>query len=147
MNGIGWIDSYYGLIIPGIANGLVIFLYRQFFMDLPMSLIEAARLEGASWWKIYLGIIMPLCKPVTISAALLTFIFQWESFMWPLIVTRSEKYRVIQVAISMFTTEHATAWNEMFAATIIAVIVPVILILLFQRYFVQGVANSGSKEG
>lgn len=147
MNDIGWIDSYYGLIIPGIANGLVIFLYRQFFMDLPMSLIEAARLEGASWWKIYWGIIMPLCRPVTISAALLTFIFQWESFMWPLIVTRSEKYRVIQVAISMFTTEHATAWNEMFAATIIAVIVPVVLILLFQRYFVQGVASSGSKEG
>jgi multiple sugar transport system permease protein len=147
VNSIGWIDSYYGLIVPGIANGLVIFLYRQFFMDLPVSLIEAARLEGASWWKIYAGIIMPLCKPVTISAALLTFIFQWESFMWPLIVTRSEKYRVVQVAISMFTTEHATLWNEMFAAAIVAVVVPVVLILAFQRYFVQGVANSGSKEG
>jgi multiple sugar transport system permease protein len=147
MNQFGWIDSYYGLIVPGIANGLVIFLYRQFFLDLPVSLIEAARLEGASWWKIYAGIIMPLCKPVTISAALLTFIFQWESFMWPLIVTRSEQYRVVQVAISMFTSEHATAWNEMFAATIVAVVVPVILILLLQRYFIQGVANSGSKEG
>jgi len=147
VNSLGWIDSYYGLIVPGIANGLVIFLYRQFFLDLPIALIEAARLEGASWWKVYSGIIMPLCKPVTISAALLTFIFQWESFMWPLIVTRSEEYRVVQVAISMFTTEHATAWNEMFAATIVAVVVPVVLILMFQRYFIQGVANSGSKEG
>ncbi|MED4602067.1 carbohydrate ABC transporter permease [Paenibacillus validus] len=146
VNSMGWVDTYKGLIIPGIANGLVIFLFRQFFMDLPDSLLESARMEGASWWMIYTKIIMPLCKPVTISAGLLTFILQWESFMWPLIVTRSEEYRVIQVAISLATTEHATFWNEMFAATVLAVVVPVVLILVLQRYFVQGVASSGSKE-
>ncbi len=143
---LGWIDSYYGLVVPAIANGFVIFLYRQFFLDLPDALIESARMDGAPWWKIYWRIVMPLCKPVTISAGLIIFIYQWESFMWPLIVTRSEDYRVIQVMISLFTTEHATLWNEMFATAILAIIIPSVLILFFQRYFIQGITHSGSKE-
>ncbi|CAG7616476.1 L-arabinose transport system permease protein AraQ [Paenibacillus solanacearum] len=143
---LGWIDTYSGIIIPGIANGLVIFLYRQFFLDLPKALIESARIDGASWFKIYAGIIMPLCKPVSVSAGLLIFIHQWESFMWPLIATRSKDYKVIQVALSDFITEFATYWNEMFAGAVIAVIIPVIVLLPLQRYFVNGIANTGSKE-
>jgi ABC-type glycerol-3-phosphate transport system permease component len=146
VDGLGWLDSYYGLIIPGVANGLVIFLYRQFFMDLPTALLEAARIDGASWWRIYYRVAIPLCKPVTISASLLIFISQWESFMWPLLVSRSKEYRVIQVAMSYFVTEHATFWNEMFAASILAIIIPLCLVLPFQRYFVLGVTNTGGKE-
>ncbi|TDF93314.1 carbohydrate ABC transporter permease [Paenibacillus piri] len=142
----GWIDTYYGLIVPAVANGLVIFLYRQFFLDLPDSLIESARMDGASWWKIYTAVVMPLCKPVTISAGLMLFISQWESFMWPLIATRSKEYKVIQVAMSDFTTEHATLWNEMYAVSVIAVIIPILLLLPLQRYFIQGVTNTGIKE-
>lgn len=142
----GWIDTYYGLIVPAVANGLVIFLYRQFFLDLPDALIESARMDGAGWLKIYTGIIMPLCKPVTVSAGLMLFISQWESFMWPLIATRSKEYRVIQVALSDFTTEHATLWNEMFALSVIAVIIPTILLLPLQRFFIQGVSSTGIKE-
>ncbi|NOU64566.1 ABC transporter permease subunit [Paenibacillus sp. LMG 31461] len=146
VDSFGWLDSYYGLIVPGIASGLVIFLYRQFFMDLPVALLEAARMDGASWWRIYYKVAIPLCKPVTISASLLIFISQWEAFMWPLLVSRSKEYRVIQVAMSYFVTEHATYWNEMFAASILAIIIPVCLILPYQRYFVQGVTSTGSKE-
>lgn len=146
VDALGWIDTYSGLIVPGIANGLVIFLYRQFFMELPGSLIESARMDGASWVKVYSGIIMPLCKPVSVTAGLLIFIQQWESFMWPLIATRSKEYKVIQVALSDFITEFATYWNEMFAAAIIAVIVPVLILLPLQRYYVQGISNTGSKE-
>lgn len=146
VDALGWIDTYSGLIVPGIANGLVIFLYRQFFMELPGSLIESARMDGASWLKVYSGIIMPLCKPVSVTAGLLIFIQQWESFMWPLIATRSKEYKVIQVALSDFITEYATYWNEMFAAAIIAVIVPVLILLPLQRYYVQGISNTGSKE-
>ncbi|MFK4470372.1 multiple sugar transport system permease protein [Paenibacillus sp. RC73] len=108
---LGWMDSYTAIIVPGIENGLVIFLYRQFFMELSPSLTEAARLDGASWFRIYTKIIMPLCKPVTLSAGLLIFVHQWESFMWPLIATRSDQYKVIQVALSDFTTEFGTYWN------------------------------------
>jgi multiple sugar transport system permease protein len=143
---LGWLDSYYGLIVPGLANGLVIFLYRQFFLDLPTPLLEAARIDGASWWRIYSRVAMPLCKPVTISASLLIFISQWESFMWPLLVSRTKAYMVIQVAMSYFVTEHATFWNEMFAASILAIIIPLCLLLPFQKYFVQGVTNTGVKE-
>ncbi|MBE1445882.1 carbohydrate ABC transporter permease [Paenibacillus sp. OAS669] len=146
VDNLGWIDTYSGIIVPGLANGLVIFLYRQFFLDLPKALIESARIDGASWFKIYAGIILPLCKPVTVSAGLLIFIHQWESFMWPLIATRSKEYKVIQVALSDFVTEFATYWNEMFAGIIIAVIVPVLVLLPLQRYFVNGIANTGSKE-
>lgn len=146
IDSLKWIDTYYSLIVPGLANGLVIFLFRQFFLDMPTSLIEAARIDGASWWKIYWELIMPLCKPVTVSAGLLLFIFQWESFMWPLIATRSKEYRVIQVAMSDFVTEHATYWNEMFAAAVVAFVVPVLLILPLQRYFVRGITGTGSKE-
>jgi multiple sugar transport system permease protein len=143
---LGWVNSYSGLIVPALANGLVIFLYRQFFLDLPTSLLEAARIDGASWSRIYWRIVLPLCKPVTVTAGLLIFIFQWESFMWPLIITRSEKYKVIQVAMADFVTENATYWNEMFAASILSIIVPVVLLLFFQRYFVQGITGTGTKE-
>ncbi|MFZ7942531.1 carbohydrate ABC transporter permease [Neobacillus sp. 19] len=146
VNSLGWIDTYYGLIVPGIANGLVIFLYRQFFMDIPKSLVESARIDGASWLRIYWSIVMPLAKPVTVTGSLLIFIQQWESFMWPLIATRSKDYRVLQVALSDFVTESGTYWNELFAAALISIIVPVIILLPLQRYFVKGVANTGSKE-
>lgn len=146
VNRLGWVDTYAGIIIPGIANGLVIFLFRQFFLELPISLIESARMDGASWLRVYTRIVMPLCRPVTVSASLLIFIQQWESFLWPLIVTRSKEYKVIQVALSDFVTEYATYWNEMFAAVILSILIPVVLLLPLQRYYVQGIANTGSKE-
>ncbi|MCZ8515481.1 carbohydrate ABC transporter permease [Paenibacillus filicis] len=146
VNQLGWIDTYYGIVVPAVANGLVIFLFRQFFLDLPDALIESARMDGASWVKIYTSIIMPLSKPVTVSAALMLFISQWESFMWPLIATRSKQYKVIQVAMSDFSTEHATIWNELFAASVIAFIIPILLLLPLQRFFIQGVTNTGVKE-
>lgn len=146
VNQLGWVDTYYGIVVPAVANGLVIFLFRQFFLDLPDSLLESARMDGASWGRIYASIIMPLSKPVTVSAALMLFISQWESFMWPLIATRSKQYKVIQVAMSDFTTEHATIWNEMFAASVIAFLIPTLLLLPLQRFFIQGVTNTGVKE-
>jgi multiple sugar transport system permease protein len=146
VNQLGWVDSYAGIIVPGIANGLVVFLYRQFFLDLPHALVESARMDGASWIRIYANIVMPLCKPVTVSASLLIFIQQWESFLWPLIVTRSKEYKVIQVALSDFITEYATYWNEMFAGVIVSVVIPVLVLLPLQRYYVHGLANTGAKE-
>ncbi|MDF2923151.1 MAG: transporter permease [Paenibacillaceae bacterium] len=143
---LGWIDSYTGIVVPGLANGLVIFLFRQFFLDLPPSMDEAARIDGAGPLRIYAGIIMPLCKPVTVSAALMIFVHQWESFMWPLLATRSKEYKVIQVALSDFTTEFGTYWNELFAASMISMIIPVLVLLPLQRFFVMGVTSSGLKE-
>ena len=141
----GWIDTYYALVMPGLANGVVIFLFRQFFGQIPRELAEAARLDGAGWltilWKIYL----PLSKPVVISGGLLLFLFQWEAFLWPLISTRSEQLRVIQVALAGFEQRYATLWNELFAASNVATLIPLLVLLPLQRFYIQGVTASGFK--
>jgi multiple sugar transport system permease protein len=143
---IGWLDTYQGLIGPGIANGIVIFLFRQFFAQIPRELAESARLEGASWLTILFRIYLPLSKPVVISAALLIFLFQWESFLWPLIATRSESLKVIQVALAGFEERYVTLWNELFAAAIVAALIPLIILLPLQRFYVQGVTAAATKD-
>lgn len=142
---LGWIDTYQALIVPGVANGIAVFLFRQFFADIPSELVEAARLDGAGWLRVLFEIFLPLSKPVVIGASLLLFLFQWQSFLWPLIAVRSDQYKVIQVALSDFELEHYTLWNELFAATIIAAAIPLVLLLPLQRYYVQSVAGTGIK--
>jgi multiple sugar transport system permease protein len=143
---IGWLDTYQGLIGPGVANGIVIFLFRQFFAQIPRELAESARIEGASWVTILFRIYLPLSKPVVISAALLIFLFQWESFLWPLIATRSENLKVIQVALAGFQERYVTLWNELFAAAIVAALIPLIILLPLQRFYVQGVTAAATKD-
>jgi ABC-type glycerol-3-phosphate transport system permease component len=141
----GWIDSYYALIVPGLANGVVIFLFRQFFSQIPPELAEAARMDGAGWLRILWNIYLPLSKPVIISAGLLIFLFQWESFLWPLICTRSEHLKVIQVALAGFQQRYTTQWNELFAASNVATLIPLFILLPLQRFYIQGVTAAGFK--
>jgi multiple sugar transport system permease protein/putative chitobiose transport system permease protein len=141
----GWIDSYYALIVPGLANGVVIFLFRQFFSQIPPELAEAARMDGAGWLRILWNIYLPLSKPVIISAGLLIFLFQWESFLWPLICTRSEHLKVIQVALAGFQQRYTTKWNELFAASNVATLIPLFILLPLQRFYIQGVTAAGFK--
>ena len=143
---IGWLDTYQGLIGPGVANGIVIFLFRQFFSQIPREIAESARLEGASWIRILFQIYLPLSKPVVISGALLIFLFQWESFLWPLIATRSENLKVIQVALAGFQERYVTLWNELFAAAIVAALIPLVILLPLQRFYVQGVTAAATKD-
>jgi multiple sugar transport system permease protein len=143
---IGWLDTYQGLIGPGVANGIVIFLFRQFFSQIPREIAESARLEGASWIRILFQIYLPLSKPVVISGALLIFLFQWESFLWPLIATRSESLKVIQVALAGFQERYVTLWNELFAAAIVAALIPLVILLPLQRFYVQGVTAAATKD-
>jgi len=142
---LGWLDTYLALIVPGVANGIVIFLFRQFFSQVPRELVDAARIDGASWLTIFLRIYLPLSKPVIISAALLIFLFQWESFLWPLIATRSEGLKVIQVALAGFEQRYQTLWNELFAAATLAALIPLVILLPLQRFYVQGVTAGGFK--
>lgn len=139
------LDTYAVLIIPGVANGLVVFLFRQFFDEIPSELIEAARIDGASWWRIYHGIFMPLSVPAIISASLILFLFQWNAFLWPLVAAPSEQYRLIQIAIANMNLEYQTLWNEQFAASFIGAVIPVALILMFQRHYIRGIAGTGLK--
>jgi ABC-type glycerol-3-phosphate transport system permease component len=145
VNGFNWVDTYAGIIVPGLADGLVLFLFTQFFKEIPVSLLEAARVDGASWPVIFIKIIIPLSVPVFITAGLMIFMGQWNSYLWPLLVARSREMQMIQIALSAFQTEHATMWSDMYAGTMISAVIPLFLFLPLQKYFVQGITSSGVK--
>jgi ABC-type glycerol-3-phosphate transport system permease component len=145
VNRLGWIDTLYGIIVPCVADGLVLFLFTQFFRDIPPSLIEAARVDGASWATVFLKIIIPSSVPVFITAGLMVFMNQWNAYLWPLLVARSRSIRLIQIALSDFRTEHWTLWGCIYAGTVISAAIPLLLFLPFQKYFVQGIISSGIK--
>jgi multiple sugar transport system permease protein/putative chitobiose transport system permease protein len=141
----GWVNTWHGLFIPGIANGLVIFMFRQFFADIPQEILDAARVDGASWPRILLQLIVPISMPAIISGALVLFLASWNSFFWPLVVAPAPDFRVVQVAVSLAVEERQTFWNQLMAGAILAAVVPVLLIFPFQRYFVQSIASTGIK--
>lgn len=140
-----WVNTFWGLIVPGIADGLVLFLFVQFFSSIPDGLFEAARIDGASWLQIYWRILLPMSKPVLITAALMVFINQWNSFLWPLLVAHGREMRLIQVALSDFTAEHVTLWSCLYAASVVSALIPLLLFLPFQKYYVEGITSSGLK--
>ncbi len=145
VNGMGMVDTRAGLILPAIANGLVLFLFTQFFKDIPVSLIEAGKIDGANYMQIFTRIIMPSSIPVFITAGLMIFMDQWNAYLWPLLVARSKDIQTIQIAMGTFKMERQTLWSAMYAGAIISAIIPLSLFLPLQKYFVQGVTSSGVK--
>lgn len=139
------VDTYYGMIVPAVADGLVTFLFIQFFKDIPASLIEAARVDGARWPTIFSRIIMPISKPVFITAGLMIFMNQWNSYLWPLLVARSKEIRTIQIALSQFKGERSIQWTYIYAGALISALIPICLFLPFQRQFVEGITSGGVK--
>ncbi len=146
VNNLGWLNTWQGLVIPGLASSLVIFLFRQFFEELPQDLIDAARVDGASWQQLFMQVVLPLSTPVMITAALLLFLSQWDAFFWPLLIAPRPELRVVQVEISNAVGQFQTLWNELLAGSMLAAIVPILLLLPFQRYYVQAITSSGLKE-
>lgn len=143
--GSGWIDSWWGLIVPGAVSAFNIFLLRQFYVATPTELIEAARIDGVSEVGIWARIVTPLIKPGLLTVALLSFEQGWNNFLWPLLVTTSENLRVIQLGLSVFRTEANTDFQLLMAGTAIAAVPMIILFAIFQRYFVNGFVSSGIK--
>jgi multiple sugar transport system permease protein len=143
---LGWINTWQGLIVPGLGSSLIIFLFRQFFEEIPQELIDAARVDGASWFRLFVNVILPLSKPVLVTAGLLVFLGQWDSFFWPLLVAPRQEFRVIQVEISTAVEQYQTLWNELLAGSMMAAIIPILLVLPFQRYYIRAITGSGLKE-
>ncbi len=146
MKSLGWINTWQGLFVPGLANSMVIFLFRQFFSEIPKELIEAARMDGASWPRILTSIVVPISRPVLIGAGMVLFLGAWNSFFWPLVVAPDPKFRMIQVAISLTVQQTQTLWNQMFAGSLLAAILPILIILPLQQYYVRSIASTGIKE-
>lgn len=143
--GHGLLNSYGGLIIPGVVTGFGIFLLRQFFLTLPKDLEDAARIEGCREFGIYWWIILPLSKPGLIALAIFTFQGYWNAFLWPLVVVQSESLYTVQLGLAMFRQQYVTSWGYLLAATTL-VTIPVLLVFVFlQRHFTRGIALTGLK--
>lgn len=143
--GRGWYDSWWGLLVPGLVSPFFIFLFRQFFVATPTELIESARIDGASEFRIFLQIMSPLIRPGILTVALLAFEQGWNNFLWPLIVTSSADLRTVQLGLSVFRQEAQTEFNYLMAGTTLSAVPMILLFVFFQRYFVNGFVSSGIK--
>ena len=139
------IDSYAAVILPGVFNAYGVFLLRQFFLTLPESLEEAAILDGASYFRIYRSIILPLSGPGLATLAIFAFMGAWNDFLWPLIVINTDIMKPLSVGLASFHGLYETNWPYLMAASTLALI-PIVLVFIFaQKYFVEGIALTGVK--
>ncbi|MFW5830140.1 MAG: carbohydrate ABC transporter permease [Planctomycetota bacterium] len=145
MSAIGWTDSYRVQIVPFIANPLSVYLFYTFFNGLPKELEESARIDGAGPWTIYWRIVAPLAGPAFAAVAILTFLLQWGSYLWPLMVTIGPDYRPLPVAIGNATAEQPVQWGDIMAFGTLMALPVMLVFILFQRAFVRGIAFAGLK--
>lgn len=141
---IGWLNTYRVQIIPWIADGLTIFLFVQYFKSLPGELIEASRVEGATWFQIYYRVVMPLSGPVLATAAILKFLVMYNQYLWPLIVVQQEQYRPVMVGLQYFFQLN-TAWGEIMAYLTLITVPVLAFYLVLQRAFIASIASTGVK--
>ena len=147
----GWLNSYHVQIIPFIVDAFSIFLFVQHFKSLPYELIEAARIDGAGWFKIFARVIVPISGPIFATAAILRGLFMWNQYLWPIMVTQSEQYRPVMVGLGYFyqlSTSNTTGilpWGEVMAYLSIITIPVIILFLALQKAFIESIASTGIK--
>lgn len=142
---LGMINSYAGLIIPAIFHPFGIFLLRQFYLGIPKELEEAARMDGAGYWRIYREIILPLSKPILGALSVFFFLANWNSFLWPLSITSDRDLYVVQLGIASFREQYASAQNLIMAASTVVALPTVIMFFIFQRQLVESIKTSGFK--
>jgi multiple sugar transport system permease protein len=140
------IDTYAGLIIPGLADAFAIFLAKNFMTTIPTALIEAARIDGAGEFKIFRSLVLPLVKPVIAVITINKFIGSWNAFQWPLLIVGSDKIRTLPLAVAKFSSQYYDAYNLKMAAACLAIIPVLFVYIAFQKYFVTGISLSGVKE-
>ena len=143
--GFGLQNTYAGLVLPGIGNGFAVFLLRQFFLNVPADLSDAARMDGLGWFGVFWRIYLPLSRPALIGAGLILFTFQWQSFLWPLLIAPDPDYKVASVAIADYAGQLSTDYGLMFTAAVVVSAVPLALLIAFQRHFTGSVASTGGK--
>ncbi len=140
---LGWYDRYQALIVPALFSALSTFLLRQYYRSVPLDLDEAARMDGASSLRIWWQVIVPLSWPVMSALAIFTFQGTWNDFLWPLVVTNSDKMRTVPIGLSYFVGQYSTAWNLLMAGSVIALLPVLVVYILAQKKFVQGITLTG----
>ncbi|MEU1181014.1 carbohydrate ABC transporter permease [Streptomyces sp. NPDC005820] len=145
VSSLGWVDSYQGLIVPGLFSGFTCFLFRQYFLGFPKELEEAARVDGLGYWGAYWRVVVPNSLNFFAAIATITFINGWNSFLWPLVIGQDPSAWTVQVALSSYMTNQTVNYHLIFMATAISIL-PLLLVFLFlQRWLVQGIAQTGIK--
>jgi multiple sugar transport system permease protein len=143
--GHGFINSYWGMILPYIGGAFGVFLFRQFFMNFPSSLDDAAKIDGLGRIKAFYYIYMPLSLPVFATLAALKTTQVWSEYIWPLIITQTDAMKTVQLALTVFRTENEVHWNLLMAATAVITLPLIAVFLGAQKYFVEGIASTGMK--
>jgi ABC-type glycerol-3-phosphate transport system permease component len=144
--GWGLDNTYTGLVLPGVANGLAIFVLRQFFLGIPRELYEAARVDGLSAPQILWRIYVPLSRPALIGAGLMLFLGQWQAYVWPLLIGTEPDKQLAPIALANLRGQFEVDFGQLFAGALVLTAIPMVLLLVFQRSFTQSIAASGTKE-
>ncbi len=142
---LGLLDSYAGLIVPSIFNAFGIFLLRQFYLAIPRELEEAAIVDGAGYFRIYWSIILPLSRPILSALAILFFLANWNSFLWPLTITSNQDLWMVQVAIASFRQQYTGSWNYIMAASTVVALPTLAMFVVFQKRIIESIKTTGIK--
>ena len=145
LGGHGLLDSYYGLILPNAVAAFGIFFLRQYMMSIPDELLDSARIDGASEFKIFWKIILPLSRPALAAMAIFTFTYVWEDFLWPLVVITSPDHYTAPLGLALFVVRNRTSWDMLLAGSVIATIPMIVAFLVFQRHLIRGLTVGAVK--
>jgi multiple sugar transport system permease protein len=146
LKGMGLVNTYLGVIIPGLASVFGIFLIRQYALAIPGELLDAARVDGASEWRIFRSIVVPVLVPILVTLGIFTFMATWNDFLWPLIVLSDDRHYTLPVALASLSGEHVQDVELMMAGAVVTVLPVMVIFLSLQRYYLQGILM-GSVKG
>lgn len=142
---LGWLDTYWALVVPFLSTPMGVFLLRQFFKTLPQDLFDAARIDGAGHLRMLWYVALPLARPALGALGALSFLSAWNMYLWPLVVTRSTEMQTVQIGVNMILNEEAARWNVVAAGAVLALLPTLVAFLVAQRQFVRGITLGGLK--
>jgi len=146
LKSLGLVNTYLGVLLPAVANVFGIYLVRQYALSIPDSLLEAARIDGASELRLFRSIVLPALAPILVTLAVFTFLGSWNDFLWPLIVLTGEEHYTLPVAVASLNREHVQDSELMMAGSVVTVVPVLVLFLFLQRYYIQGLLAGAVKE-
>jgi alpha-1,4-digalacturonate transport system permease protein len=142
---LGWVNSWWGVLVPRAAEAFGLFMVRQFMVSIPDELIEAARLDGAGEFTIFRKVVLPLSWPVVAVLTIFTFMWRWNDFAWPLVVLQERSSYTVPLGLSLMKGQYYTDWTGMMGMSLLSIVPMLLVFIFFQRYFVQGIASTGLK--
>jgi alpha-1,4-digalacturonate transport system permease protein len=142
---LGWVNTWWGVLVPRAAEAFGLFMVRQFMVSIPDELIEAARLDGAGEFTIFRRVVLPLSWPVIAVLSIFTFMWRWNDFAWPLVVLQEQSSYTVPLGLNLMQGQYFTDWTGLMSMSLLSIIPMMLVFIFFQRYFIQGIASTGLK--